>query len=186
MDEIWKGIKEYENKYQVSNLGRVRSLDSVVNCAIGGTRTSKGKILKQFDNGHGYRHLALSKNSKIKKVKVHRLVAQAFIPNPENKKEVNHLDFDPANNKVDNLEWATASENIQYSYDKGNRVGYFKGKEHKGKQGTKNHFAKLNVNDVICIKAMKGQMKQKDLASVYGVGVKQIWRIQNAVSWKHI
>lgn len=107
MEEIWKDIKEYEGLYQVSNLGRVRSLDKKV-----WNYTKKGRILKQHNNGHGYYNISLHNNDKTEKhAYVHILVAQAFIPNPNNYFQVNHKDFNKNNNCVDNLEWVSPEQN---------------------------------------------------------------------------
>ena len=104
--EIWKDIAGYEGLYQVSNLGRVKSL--------GNNKNSKEKILKPFFNRDGYLLVNLCKEGKSKQYRVHRLVAQAFILNPEDKPEVNHKDEDKTNNKVENLEWVTSKENCNY------------------------------------------------------------------------
>lgn len=109
MKEIWKNIKDYEGIYQVSNFGRVRSLDRY--CWNGHKNHFKrGKILKLQTNMH-YNKISLSKKGKVKQFLVHRLVAKAFIKNPKNKPEVNHIDKNCFNNKICNLEWVTAKEN---------------------------------------------------------------------------
>lgn len=123
--EIWKDIKGFEGLYQVSNLGRVKSLDVIQNLKHSSgteyTRFKKGRILRPEQSGRvaPYVIYYLKKDGKRHFGKAHRLVAKAFIPNPENKKVVNHLDCNPKNNNVSNLEWATHSENIKYAYDKG-------------------------------------------------------------------
>lgn len=114
MKEVWKDIKGYDGQYIVSNLGNVRSLDRYVN-TYHGPRIVLGQILKQYQGRDGYIRVAFSKNQKHKLYMVHRLVAQAFIPNQENKPQVNHIDGNKRNNRVDNLEWATASENQLHS-----------------------------------------------------------------------
>lgn len=107
MKEIWKDIEEYEGIYQVSNLGRVRSLDRL----DGANHRLNGKVLKIRKNTHGYLDISLYKNSVSSNNTIHRLVAEAFIPNPENKPQVNHIDEDKTNNSLANLEWMTAKEN---------------------------------------------------------------------------
>lgn len=103
MKEVWKDIKGYEGEYKVSNYGRVKSL-----------KNHKEKILKQWKNNKGYLNIALYKNKKSKMYRVHRLVALAFIPNPENLPEVNHKDEIKENNHVDNLEWCDRKYNMNY------------------------------------------------------------------------
>ena len=114
--EVWKDIEGYEGHYQVSNLGRVKSLDRVVEHAKGKItkRTLKGSILKT-KLVYGYEYVSLSKDNKLKSYRVHRLVAKAFIPNPNNYPAVNHKDEDRSNNNVSNLEWCTYKYNNEYS-----------------------------------------------------------------------
>lgn len=111
--EIWKSIENYEGLYEVSNLGRVRSLDRVV-FQQGRNQVYRGTIMSQFKDKHGYYHIRLSKKNKKKTFSVHRLVAKAFIPNPKNYPCVNHKDENPKNNKVMNIEWCTHKYNINY------------------------------------------------------------------------
>lgn len=104
MKEIWKNIPNYENRYQVSNLGNVKSL----------LKSSDGIILKPTINKHGYNTVCLRKDGKGKTLLVHRLVALAFIPNPNNFNVVNHKDENRLNNCVSNLEWCTSQYNFDY------------------------------------------------------------------------
>lgn len=106
MNEIWRDISSYEGLYQVSNLGNVKSLNYL--------RTGNERMLKPVKNRYGYLLVNLCKNGKTRLFKVHRLVAKAFIPNTNNKSDVNHKDENKANNCVDNLEWTTRKENINY------------------------------------------------------------------------
>ena len=114
--EVWKDVKGYEGLYQVSNFGRVKRVGGVVKHGTSKTLTVVERILKVNVNGKGQEHLMvhLSKGGKVKKAYVHRLVAEAYIPNPDNLPEVNHKDENPMNNKVDNLEWCTHLYNNLY------------------------------------------------------------------------
>lgn len=103
--EIWKDIKGYEGLYQVSNLGRVKSLERKMRC-----RKCKKIIKTATITNKGYYRLSLCKNGKTKFYHIHRLVAQAFIPNPDNKPTVDHIDRNKLNNNVSNLRWATYNE----------------------------------------------------------------------------
>lgn len=102
MTEIWKNIEGYEGKYQVSNLGQVKSM-------IG-----QEKVLHPKKHRNGHLQIGLHKDKKRKTMYIHRLVAQAFIPNPDNLPCVNHKDENPNNNNVDNLEWCTQKYNCNY------------------------------------------------------------------------
>lgn len=130
MNEIWKDVVGFEGLYQVSNLGNVKSLDRLVTYSDGRQITHKGKEIIPLDN-HGYLRVSLSKNGEKKEYRVHRLVALAFIPNPDNKPYVNHLDEVKSNNFVDNLEWSTKDENFNYSKEK-----YLEGMQKKYKKVT--------------------------------------------------
>lgn len=113
--EIWKDIKDYEGLYQVSNLGNIRSLDRVVT-NYRGSFIKKGKPKSLCNLTKGYKGVLLCKDGIQKVHKVHRLVAEAFIPNPENLPQVNHRDEDKTNNSVSNLEWCDNEYNINYSW----------------------------------------------------------------------
>jgi hypothetical protein len=122
MEEIWKDVKGYDG-YQVSNMGRVRSIDRKVK-----NRQLKGKILTGSLSKLGYRQFYASGSM----LYFHRCVAIAFIPNPENKKSVNHKNFDRLDNRVDNLEWMSLAENTNHQRDNG-RIGtptYWYGSDH--------------------------------------------------------
>lgn len=141
-NEIWKDVIGYEDLYQVSNLGRVKSLDKTIKvCRSKGKEYQlvvKGRILKSIPIKTGYSQVGLTdKNGKLKVCLLHRLVAQAFIPNPENKPQVNHKDGNGRNNYLSNLEWCTISENGLHAYRiLGHKVW------HKGKTGKRTPTAR--------------------------------------------
>lgn len=128
--EIWKDVVGYEDFYEVSNLGNVRR---------------KPKNLKQSVSPYGYKTLSLSKNGDCKTKMVHRLVAEAFLDNPEEKKQVNHKDCNKVNNHVDNLEWVTLQENIDHA------VANDRQRDQKGEG---NNMSKLTEEDVRLIKRL--------------------------------
>lgn len=110
MKEIWKDIAGYEGLYQVSNFGNVMSLNY--------RRMGYSKLLTPKCNNSGRLWVELANNGKTAPLQIHRLVAVAFIPNPNNLPQVNHKDENPKNNKVDNLEWCTGEYNIRYYYER--------------------------------------------------------------------
>lgn len=113
-EEIWKDIPDYEGLYQVSNLGRVKRLPSVVRGKLGSVRNMPERILAPVLQKIGYFAVKLSKDGMVESVYVHRLVAQSFCLNPNGYKEVNHKDECKTNNEARNLEWCSRSYNINY------------------------------------------------------------------------
>lgn len=113
MNEEWRDIKGYEGLYQVSNLGRVKSLERICNCFYG-YRTVPDKIRKICIDTNGYCYVKIHKNGVRQNHSIHRLVAEAFIPNPNNYPCINHKSEDKTNNRVCNLEWCTVLYNNNY------------------------------------------------------------------------
>ena len=113
--EIWKDVIGYEGYYQISNLGRIKSVNRITTH----NRVRKECMLKQFLNKFGYYFVSLSKDNKKITQRVHRLVAKTFIPNPNNYPEINHIDGNKKNNKVENLEWCSCQQNILHSFKLG-------------------------------------------------------------------
>ena len=131
MEEVWKPITNYEVLYEVSSLGRIKSLNRIIKGRWGRTEISE-KILKPATDKNGYLIVTLCKSGKQKTFKIHQLVAIHFIPNPNNFVAINHKDENPQNNNVDNLEWCDAKYNANYgtrnerlSKTKGSKVKQF-------------------------------------------------------------
>ena len=126
MEEIWRDISGCEGLYKISNYGRVMSLNfGARNHVLSG----KQRILKQPRSSSGYLHVQLYKDGKSSTKLVHILVASAFIPNADNKREINHIDGNKSNNSINNLEWVTRRENLEHAYNTGlkrrtPRLGY--------------------------------------------------------------
>ena len=154
MEEEWKDIKGYEGRYQISSFGRVKSLN--YRC------TGREKILDfKSTNSRGYVIAKLCKEGKVKSYTVHKLVAEAFIPNPNNYKEINHRDENKINNHVSNLEWCTRKYNCNYG-TRNKRVS----KSHKGKtKGSKNGRARK----ILCVTTGKPFNCIKDAAKCYSI-----------------
>jgi hypothetical protein len=159
MKEIWKEIKGYEGYYEVSNRGRVRSLDRV--------RIIKGKVLKQMDNGSGYKKVTLCKNGKYTQRYVHRLIGKGFLKNKKNKETINHKDGNKSNNDIKNLEWATYKENERHKLlNFGNKITLRHAQEIKKKYKT-------------------GSYTQKQLANEYGLDQTYISKITLNRAWDY-
>jgi len=169
MEKIWKDIVGYEGLYQINNFGEIMSIKS-------------GLLRKQQLNCKGYPVIKLNKNNVTTGYIVHRLVAQAFINNPDNKEEVNHKDSVRHNNRVNNLEWVTRSENLKHSYREGNKLP-------NTPIGEKCPWAKLTEKDVKLIKQMKfvdPELKPKIIADYFKTNIGNIYSILGGYNWKHI
>ena len=181
--EKWIAVVGYEGLYEVSNFGRVKSINRFVTCINGFVKPIVGRILKLGMNngGKGYHSIGLNRYNRVSMCLVHRLVAAAFIDNPDNKPYVNHIDCDTKNNYPDNLEWCTAKENMHHAWDNGlmSLPPVFKGEEH--------HRAKLTETDVIDIrKRIIVGDKHKDIAADYSVSKGTIGFINRRETWTHI
>lgn len=189
MEEIWKDVVGYEGLYKVSNLGNVKSLDRTVEQFNHAKQrmvktTYKGRMLKQSERNNGYLFVGLKENGKKqKKENIHRLVAKAFIPNPEKKPQVNHKDRNKKNNHLSNLEWCTTHENMQHTFETG-RVALI---------GEAVGGSKLTEEDVIWIRERfsKGDISITNLWKLFikefkEIDRKQVSNIVHYKSWKHI
>lgn len=116
-NETWRDIPEYNGRYQASNSGRVRSTDKVVLKSNGTSELYKGKILKPFASTGGYLYVTIAKEqNKFYPVRLHRIIAKTFIPNPYGFSQINHINEDKTDNRVENLEWCTGKYNMNYGH----------------------------------------------------------------------
>lgn len=180
MEEVWKTVPGYENIFEVSNFGQVRSLNRIVKTCYNSHRVVATKLRKQSINKNGYKRINAG-NKRI--VLVHRMVALAFIPNPENKPFINHIDANPSNNVVTNLEWCTHKENMHHAIKLG-RLKF----ESFGKKGDLCGASKLTEKEVKDIKArlLNGETVKKISKTVDKVGESAIQEIKAGRSWSHV
>jgi len=177
MREIWIDVINFEENYQVSNMGRFRSKDAVINRTDGKSYVKKGRILKPTYYSNGYNQLMLYKNKKRYTFISHRVVAKHFIPNIDNKKEVNHINNVKDDNRVENLEWCTPSENIQKALIYNPNFGKNRGRENN----------RLTETDVIQIKKMiNDNLKNSEIISKYKISASSFFNIKSNKTWSHL
>ncbi len=171
MNEVWKDIIGYEGLYQVSDLGRVKSLSRT-----SGVRTLKEKILSTKKNANGYCHVELKKGI-TKTFKVHRLVALMFLENKEGKLCVNHKNSIRDDNIVENLEWCTYKENAQHAL----KLGRMK---FTPPRGILNGKSKLTEKEILTIRSLT--IPKKQIAKIYNIAVSTVYSINNRNRWAHV
>ena len=171
--EVFKDILGYEGLYQVSNLGKVKSTERKAKHWRGGLLTVKSRIMKPFTSKCGYLIVSISKNSIDNKFLIHRLVSNAFIPNPYNKPQVNHINGIKTDNKVSNLEWATTSENSLHAFKNNLKA--------KGQNRTQ---SKLTNKEVLEIR--HSNLRNIELSRLYNISKSIISGIQKGRLWKHV
>jgi predicted XRE-type DNA-binding protein len=157
----------YEGLYQISNLGNVKSL--------GNNKFRKEKILKNGKTNCGYKTVCLSRNSTYKTYTIHRLIALHFIENKMNKRTVNHINGIKIDNRVENLEWNTTSENTKHAYDNG-LIKVSKAENHVN--------AKLSNKQVLQIRLIGRNLKQKQIAEIYGITQTNVSNVLNNKYYK--
>lgn len=163
MKENWAYIDGCKKMYQISSFGRIKSFHS-----------NKEKLIKiQFNIKNRYAQVCLYLDKKVYQHKVHRLVAEAFVPNPLNKPHVNHIDNNPTNNRASNLEWVTPKENTAHML-----------RNNRQARGEKHGNSKLSATEIREIR--DSNLHPKTLAEAYSVGRPTIINIKNRKSWKHI
>ena len=180
MKEVWKDIPDYDGRYQVSNIGRVRSLDKeVINS--GRRLFCKGRVLSSSKHNMGYLRVSLPfiiRQKKRKSFFIHRLVLMAFKGMPTKKRyDCNHINGIKADNRIENLEWCSRKENIRHSF----RIGL-------SKQGEDHHRSKLKEKDVVEIKELlrNKKLKQIEIARKFNVSDVAISMIKSKRNWSHI
>lgn len=179
-EEIWKDIEGFEGMYQISSNGRVKSLPRTTWFTNKNGESKfisvRGRIMKPHKQKYLKAYLNLNGNTNM--ISVHRLVAMSFIPNPENKPQVNHVDGDKFNNNVNNLEWVTLSENRRHAFDTGLQ---------SPKRGVKSHLATHTESDVInVLNAWNSGMKKINISRMYNVSISFVDRVVDGKSWRHI
>lgn len=162
-NETWKDVAGYEGIYKVSNTGNIKRCIS--------NRCRKERILK-CSNHRGYKMVTLSKDAVHNRQMLHRLIAIAFIPNPHSKPFINHIDSNPKNNHVGNLEWCTQSENIRHSFAMGN------------KSGERHPMCRLKNDEIKHIRASQDPLNE--IASRFVISRQIVWRIKSGRTYKDI
>ena len=176
MEEIWKDVIGYEGLYQVSNYGNIKGLERVCGHYKGGLRTYKERMLSRTLHKDGYLKVGLTKDSQLRQFSIHRLVCEAFLENKENKPHVNHINGIKTDNRLENLEWVTCSENLSHAF----RIGL------RSQNGEKNHRATLTEDQVFQIKYSLNHLNNKDVAIIFSIKANEVARIRRGERWKHI
>lgn len=175
MKEIWRDIPGFDG-YQASNLGNIKSLEKEVWNAHQMVARPE-KILKPFSDKKGYLRVKLYKNGSHYTKKIHRLVALAFIPNPEGKPEVNHEDGNKTNNRINNLSWATKKENIQHAF-KNELIKIKKGKDNKLSKKVCQYDLQGNfIKKWDCVSQAERELKIRNISMVC------YWKRNRAGNW---
>ena len=170
--ENWKDLPGCEGKYQVSDLGRIKTLARMVLCGKNIKKHIPEKILATRVHA-GYNSVTLRINGKTKVCTIHRLVARTFIPNSNNYKTVNHIDGDKLNNRLSNLEWCSYSQNMKHAYTKGLRVA---------KCGTKLSITQVTEIRNLCTTS---DLSLSQIAEIFKVSKATISKIKNRKSWNY-
>lgn len=172
----WKEIKGYEGYYEVSTTGKIRSVNRIIK--KGDVFISrKSQEMKTFLT-RGYERVSLNKEGRRKKFLVHRLVAETFIPNPDNKEEVNHKDADKSNNSIDNLEWVTKLENMRHA-ENNKLIKRNKGSQHYNSKLTEDVVREMRIK-------FKNGSTPYQMAKEYGVNDKTIRQACLEITWRHV
>lgn len=164
--EIWKKVKGFEEQYEVSNLGNLRGIDKYVNHYRGGKSFYKGVPKKGRLSSKGYLRCNLKVDGKSYDFTLHRLVAITFLDKIEGKDFVNHINGIKTDNRLENLEWCTQSENITHA--------------------VKERLIKTKLTDTQVMEILSSNLSTRKLGVIYGVHSSIIWRIKNKIAYKHL
>lgn len=176
--ESWLPIWGYEKSYSISNFGRVKSIYRETQGKNGIIFRYPEKLHTPQVDEHGYHRVTLRKNTTPKQWSVHRLVADHFIGNPEKLPQVNHKNGDKSDNNLKNLEWCTASQNMQHGYDE---------LDHERMRGEKNGMTKLTPELIESIKKSYSELKSFTKTGLqFGISGTHVWRIVRNKSWEHL
>jgi len=178
--EEWRDIKGYEGRYQVSSLGLIKSISRLVEYVAGYTKSVKGRTMKLCVANNGYLQIALNRDNTEKNYTVHRIVAQTFIPNPDNLPCVLHNDDDPTNNCVSNLRWGTQQDNIDDRTKRG-----------RTSVGESRPCSKLTEREVLEIRQLfsstqGSSLSDRKVGKRYGVTGATIHKVRLGISWKYL
>lgn len=174
--EEFRDIPGWEGYYQVSNLGTVRSVDRAVGSVTGKVYYRKGKVLKQLLNEDGYMVVNIARNGKDRTIGVHRAMALAFIPNPENKPMVNHLNAIRTDNRLDNFEWCTNAENVKHSFNLG--LSSNKGDKHPRRV--------LTMEMVRGIRAeLESGKSPAEVANIFDIKRRNVYAVRDRQNWNY-
>jgi hypothetical protein len=159
-------IKGYDNYFIDDNMNVIS------------TKKNNPKTLKFFKRDNGYLQVMLCSKGKIRTHKVHRLIAETFIPNPDNKPQINHINGIKDDNRIDNLEWVSSSENIQHAYDIGLRIP---------RKGVDINTSRLIENEVLEIRhLLKEGLSMNKISKIYKVSPCAIFDFKHNITWKHV
>lgn len=161
--EIWKDIPGYEGLYRVSSIGNVQSVPSTTKNSRGG-RKRTGEVMRQAMMPNGYPSISLNKDGRAKSYRVHRLVALAFHPNPENKPCINHKNCNRSDNRVENLEWCTWSENNSHAHKYGAQRKHY-GQNHHNSKITQEIANEIRAKYIPNVYSMSTLGKEYNLAN---------------------